>query len=523
MVRIRHALPSILVLTTLFLFLLMGCGEDDPAVPPGDFAVIINVEDTQGNPVPGLHVGLAPETSFYQDGKSMEPAGLNEENPPLEHQLRPAYPNPFYPATTLNLILIEPAYVDLTIENIEGTTIRTLVDYSLAAGEHHVVWDGMDGDQQLARSGVYFARMTVRQAEGGEAIADMSQAMLLARLDDGDTGIGVTDGDGRLVLTDQTLFPFTYAANYPFPAHDETGEMIGTIDLTADMRFLLSEEGTNNRMRFNRDVDGSAEFTFVWDETLFENFHFTLTVVDALGGPVEGVDLIILPDTPYYMDGKITAPADRAAVRIPFETAQLCDASLSIEDLAGDSVFHFMEEDVQVGAHSWMWNGRDDAGLDVHSGVYHVRLVLYETDSQNVLYDAREPMLLAKMDFDDDNMGTTDRNGQIIIEDQRLFPHEMNAESQEARNESGEILGPIEFAGNMRFYLAKPGEGSMMRVRQVGGLRELQLVWDPRGRAEVVPAGGNEPLGAVCLQEYRDADFPPLQNRLRGPYPNPFN
>ena len=250
------------------------------------------------------------------------------------------------------------------------------------------------------------------------------------------------------------------------------------------------------------------------DATTPENFRFTLTVVDTSGDPVPDVNLIILPDLPYYQDGK--TGGSRAAVHIPFETEDIYDVDLVIEDLEGAAVMTWSEENVSAGSHAWIWNGRDDGDDPVHSGVYFARIVLRDTSSAEVVFDQREGMLMARMDFDDETMGTTGDNGQIVLTDPRFFPHELAAEDQIARDENGDALGAIEFNGQMRFYLGRTGEGSLYHVRQVQGLRNLELVWDPSGKSRAIEA-------SVPVNRPHQDRVPPLVNRLRPPNPNPFN
>ena len=66
------------------------------------------------------------------------------------------YPNPFNPETTISFSLKEPSHVRLEIYNIRGQKVRTLIDNTLEAKYHKVVWDGCDDHLQQVSSGVYF-------------------------------------------------------------------------------------------------------------------------------------------------------------------------------------------------------------------------------------------------------------------------------------------------------------------------------------------------------------------------------
>ncbi|MCP4580832.1 MAG: T9SS type A sorting domain-containing protein [candidate division Zixibacteria bacterium] len=64
------------------------------------------------------------------------------------------YPNPFNASTTIEYALTEAADVQITIYNILGRQIATLVDSPLPAGHHRVTWDAGD-----LRSGICFYRI----------------------------------------------------------------------------------------------------------------------------------------------------------------------------------------------------------------------------------------------------------------------------------------------------------------------------------------------------------------------------
>ena len=67
-----------------------------------------------------------------------------------------AAPNPFNPTTTIHLQVPMRGVVWLTIYNVAGQVVRTLLDdYELDAGYHSVDWDGRDQQGQPVTSGVY--------------------------------------------------------------------------------------------------------------------------------------------------------------------------------------------------------------------------------------------------------------------------------------------------------------------------------------------------------------------------------
>jgi hypothetical protein len=67
-------------------------------------------------------------------------------------------PNPFNPNTELSFTMERPGRVELTIHDVVGRRIRTLVDEARAMGPHPVQWDGRDATGRAAPAGVYFAR-----------------------------------------------------------------------------------------------------------------------------------------------------------------------------------------------------------------------------------------------------------------------------------------------------------------------------------------------------------------------------
>jgi len=74
----------------------------------------------------------------------------------LKPELEQNYPNPLSDYTTIEYLLKQSANVKLTIYNILGNEIITLVDKFEASGEKTVTWNGKDSKGKRVSNGVYF-------------------------------------------------------------------------------------------------------------------------------------------------------------------------------------------------------------------------------------------------------------------------------------------------------------------------------------------------------------------------------
>lgn len=84
------------------------------------------------------------------------------------------YPNPFNPSTTIRFTLSATVQVNLSIFDMKGAAIATLVNEVRPEGLHEVNWDGKDSKGNLVASGVYFFRL-----EAGKQV--LAKKMLLLK------------------------------------------------------------------------------------------------------------------------------------------------------------------------------------------------------------------------------------------------------------------------------------------------------------------------------------------------------
>ena len=73
--------------------------------------------------------------------------------------LEPNFPNPFNPSTTVRFSLERDGNARLTIYDLAGRRVATLLDEPHTAGEHEVVWTGRSDDGRTAGAGMYLLRL----------------------------------------------------------------------------------------------------------------------------------------------------------------------------------------------------------------------------------------------------------------------------------------------------------------------------------------------------------------------------
>ena len=124
--------------------------------------------------------GAGDDYIFAYDGKSpvwfavgKRPSDVDDqeemENIPSVFVLDQNYPNPFNPATTIrfelkNLNSVKPLRVNLSIFNILGQRVKTLMDQYQLPGRYEVAWDGKNDVQEEVASGIYFYRLSTNES-----------------------------------------------------------------------------------------------------------------------------------------------------------------------------------------------------------------------------------------------------------------------------------------------------------------------------------------------------------------------
>ena len=97
---------------------------------------------------------------------------------PTVYNLSQNYPNPFNPTTTISYQLPMVSDVELSIYNMLGQKIATLISARQPAGYYQVIWQGRNDDGRPAGSGIYVYRLTARSQNSAIYVRSMKMIYL---------------------------------------------------------------------------------------------------------------------------------------------------------------------------------------------------------------------------------------------------------------------------------------------------------------------------------------------------------
>jgi flagellar hook capping protein FlgD len=115
----------------------------------------------------GVTGGPAINWSYFDfvEAEMIGDAGFSQhEIPQINLTKCTNYPNPFNPETVISFQLSEDSKVVLSIYNIKGQLVRTLVNETKSAGEHNTIWNGRDFNQKTVSSGIYLYKLKVKNS-----------------------------------------------------------------------------------------------------------------------------------------------------------------------------------------------------------------------------------------------------------------------------------------------------------------------------------------------------------------------
>ena len=95
-----------------------------------------------------VQIGVGVEVAIDESGLT-----------PFEFALHQNYPNPFNPETNIQFDVAENSDINVSIFNIMGQKVATLVNGNMDAGIYHIKWNGLSDKGIALPSGMYFYKM----------------------------------------------------------------------------------------------------------------------------------------------------------------------------------------------------------------------------------------------------------------------------------------------------------------------------------------------------------------------------
>ncbi|MBN2396389.1 MAG: T9SS type A sorting domain-containing protein [Candidatus Atribacteria bacterium] len=87
---------------------------------------------------------------------------IQEETPTIPIKMEISnYPNPFNPSTTIEFYVQNDSRIELSIYNVKGQEIKTLVNNDFSQGKYSIVWNGDNKSGKTINSGIYYYKLYV--------------------------------------------------------------------------------------------------------------------------------------------------------------------------------------------------------------------------------------------------------------------------------------------------------------------------------------------------------------------------
>jgi len=117
----------------------------------GDYDGVVNLTTNMGSLQIGVHM-VVLEALDVIDGMK-----------PVTFTVSPNYPNPFNPSTNITVSLPERTFVNVSIYDLKGRRVSTLLNSMLEHGKYEVTWEGKNEYGLTVSAGVYILKVDARQ------------------------------------------------------------------------------------------------------------------------------------------------------------------------------------------------------------------------------------------------------------------------------------------------------------------------------------------------------------------------
>ncbi len=245
-------------LLIFFLTLIVSCSEK--SVEPTEdntFSIELQVRDTNGNALPNINISI---WSILNYSDTLEIVSL---------------PYDIKSVSIIRYDLLQKCFVDLSIYNLDGQKKENLVSGQFVAGRY-ILQLFM---HEIIGTGVYKCKIiTSTDSLKNNILFQDSIYVVLWQPDPVVSLVGITDSNGKLKITDKSLFPFFYKLP-SIPHTSETGPCpIGYFTFSDSVVIALSNESFSKTVLFKKEIkDGPNTFLLTWSQNIGKNIQIKAT------------------------------------------------------------------------------------------------------------------------------------------------------------------------------------------------------------------------------------------------------
>lgn len=109
--------------------------------------------------VNGFEIDFSGDLPVYRDVRGSAVNSYVDPAHSVQFALKQNYPNPFNPSTHIPFTIDRPAHVKIQIFNTRGQLVNILLDGNMNKGQHEIIWNGTDFQDQKLASGIYLVKM----------------------------------------------------------------------------------------------------------------------------------------------------------------------------------------------------------------------------------------------------------------------------------------------------------------------------------------------------------------------------
>ena len=205
--------------------------------------------------------------------------------------------------------------------------------------------------------------------------------------------VRIADADGAPTDVSDALFSIIEHPSLTLltPAADDVWKVGSNQDVTWEsvnigdkIKIELSRDGGDNWETLIANTSNSGSWTWTVQQPVSDNCYIRITdVASGLSDKNDGAFLIKFPTGVAKIDGDI--PDDFALLqnypnpfnpetRITYQLPERADVTVQVYNIQGGLVATLVSETQSAGTYMITWNGKDDSGAQMPSGVYFYRI-----------------------------------------------------------------------------------------------------------------------------------------------------